>query len=250
MSKQYDGINQYSAVAACPLADYPVILACWFYVTSAQDATLIGVFDDSVLDQWLRLQITSGQRVLASARNGAAGFAASTGTYNLNAWNWACAEFDSDSFRQVYLNAVSGGMDFTNIGFPNLNSTAFGRRNNSNPLEYLNGRIAEAAFWNRWGDNRPAQLYRGRSPRLVDPAALVAYWPLIHTSVAKCRIAFGDPAYELSDVNGPVNAEHPRIVYGVKPLTTHVAMSAAKAQARHYWHNLSARPDKDFLPVL
>lgn len=253
MSKQYDGINQYSAVAACPVNAYPVMLACWFYVSSAQDAVLMGVYDATAPDGWLRIKITATQKVYASGRNGGAiANSDSINTYNLNAWNHALAYFDSPTFRIIYLNTVQGNIDFTDITFPALNAIALGRNHTSAPGLYLDGRIADAAIWNNslpGLDQMVTALYSGLSSRLVDLPGLVAYWPLIHTTVAACRIAFGSDAYELADYNGPVNAEHPRIVYGVKPSVNLVAASAAKAVTQ-YWHNLSGRPDKDLLPVI
>jgi hypothetical protein len=105
--------------------------------------------------------------------------ASSTTIAAANTWNHAACVNRTTSDRSVYLNGGGrGNSAVLHAGLPTW--TRIGVGSNPGGAAPINGRIAEAAFWDiDLTDAEILALARGVSPLLVRPANLAGYWPLV-----------------------------------------------------------------------
>lgn len=230
------GSSQRLYYAGSPVSAFPFSFVCWFYPTDAtSNHALVGVSSTNQVANntclLYALGAVAGDPVAAYCEGTPFGGARadSTAGFTANAWHHAAAVFTSASSRTVYLN---GGNSATNTTTQTPDFTAtletnlgawYSDTSNSYVL-FASTRIAEAAVYNvALTASDVAALARGYSPICVRPADLVAYWPLggHHGQHDNDHWKNG---YDLTAVNSPTWADHPRVIYpafgGVWPVTT------------------------------
>lgn len=161
----------------------------------------------------------SGDRVHAYNWDGNAdsvSAACTPGTWNH--WIWRHAGGELVLYKDGILAALTASGNSTGI----TNSLRLGNVSGSG---FLEGDVAELAFWNvSLQDDECAALGKGFSPRMIRPASLTGYWPLGGRASPERDLRAG----RALTLTGTTVADHPRVIY---PRAPTVGMPAAAAAA-------------------
>src|SRR3990167_2308485 len=223
MSRLFDDASsQYLEHGAAVLTGVPITMACWFYsdtITVSQDLMSIG--DTSVENQYFVLRArgaSAGDPIVADTTSSAASDDCSTTTgYSTNTWHHACAVYAAINDRRVFLDGGSKATNATSITPAGLAQTRIGTVAKLTGAFFMSGRIAEAAIWNAaFDDSEVALLSKGLSPLLMRHQPLPAYWPLFGNDSPE--LDRWKNKFDVTLINGPTKAEHPRIYYPVGAL--------------------------------
>jgi hypothetical protein len=238
-SSQY--LETGSAVVAAP----PFTVACWFNSDDIDtEQNLFWIGDKDVTGHWWRLVLrgaTVGDPVRFDIQSGGAiEVAATTTGYSANTWHHACGVTASTSSRAVYIDGGSKGTNTNPAASPTApDRTSVGRWATSSPGNYMSGMIAEVGVWNvALSDGDVAILAKGISPRLMRPASLVAYWPIIGRADPEPDL-WGDTSTSLTVTGATAANTHPRIAYGMGPLTSARGAAATPPAADYTWLRVS-----------
>lgn len=165
-------------VAAPP----PLTMACWFRTdTVAALEMLMTVGTAASANNRHSLFAdgnAGGDPITAQSWVTGAANALTTAGFTANVWHHACAVFRTITDRAAYLNGGSKGTNATSSA-PSAPTEVRIGGNHATPFAYYGGRIAHAAIWaTALSDAEVAALGKGASPLTIQPAYLVAYWPL------------------------------------------------------------------------
>jgi hypothetical protein len=227
-----DALSQYLQADNWPgFANEPISLACWFYLDDdAASQVLVSVADRHVQQDFWVLQArgnVEGNPVRAVSA-GTEGFAnASTlSGYSANTWHHGLAVFADSDDRRVYIDGGSKGTDNTDITTLAIDTFAIGRLCDSTPGGYTSGRICEVGIWDEaLDDDDAAVLAAGYAPHFVRPWALKQWRLMRNVGDLMQRGNYFNPGDDpLTAYNGPVSAEHSRIIH---PSPPHVVVPPA-----------------------
>lgn len=164
------------------LSAVPLSMACWFRPSAVGGVTnqhLMSLTDGEggALDFFLLRSNAAGGAIAASAATGGVGDASTTvATPSDGVWAHCGAVFASATSRTAYLNGVAATTNTTNVTPVGVNATEIGVLSG---LGFASGDIGEAAIWRvALSDFDMYRLTQGISPLKVQPAYLVAYWPI------------------------------------------------------------------------
>lgn len=226
-----DASSEYLEYAGAVVGATPLALSCWFYsddLTVSQN--LLGIQDagtaefcrigamGSVGGDPIRAQITGGN--VADTSTG----------YAANAWHHACGIFATSTDRRAFIDGGSKGTSTGSQSFPATpDVTVIGRRSDSTPVQYMSGRIAEAAIWDLSGWPGASDPARADSFETIAlPSLALGYSPLFYplglVGIGYWRLLNGDGDQDLvgdanmTAFNTPSYADHPpKIIYPAPP---------------------------------
>lgn len=218
MARDFNGSTQL-LYATTMVTAYPLTMACWFNSDSVTvQQFLMAVVQYGGLGDYFALEacgIVTGDPVRASVYQPGVAYspADSTAGYTAGTWYHACGVYTSATARAAFINGANKGTVATNVTPGGLSVVSIGTcYRNDNPAVYTDGRIAEAAIWGAaLTDAEVAILALGVSPLLVQPANLLAYWPLVGNNSPEIDLV-GGVGLTLS-VSPPTKADHPRVRY-------------------------------------
>ncbi len=156
---------------------------------------------------------------------GSADVAQTTNSITVDQWGNGICTTASATDRKVYWDNAGGGTATASRIPPGIDSWAIGAERDSTPDDYMQGKIAEIAVWNRvitateW-----AGLAAGFSA-LFYPRGLVRYIPMFGntTGPEQCWVSTDGLIHR----NTPtLSANHPRIIYPSSPIFIPVAAGA------------------------
>lgn len=220
-----------------PVTALPFTMAAWVYpvasVTNGQIQYFFTIGDAANDSAQLHIEGISGawqaKAVIYADATGPAKQAVTAVAATANAWNHYAGVFTATD-RSIYLNgankvtnsgALSGGT-WNDSGIIVVGGANFDIA--ENPFD---GRIGEAGIWNvALDDDEVAALGKGFSPLLIRPGSLVAYWPLFGNDSPE--LDRSKNRYDLTLVNTPTKADHPRIYY---PTSAHSGMTTVVVAA-------------------
>lgn len=157
----------------------PFTMAVWFYPLALQNTIMMAVGDSAT--EFHDLRVSSAGVVQAVSIN-ASGYSSNVGTYAANGWYHACGVWSASNSRTAYLNGTAGTTNTNNVAVSPLDQIAVGGSYAGAP--YFNGYLAEAAIWNvALTAAEITSLSKGFAARLIRPASLVHYMPLIRSDV-------------------------------------------------------------------
>ena len=217
MARLFDDASTQFLTTSNGIASIPFTMACWFKTDAdGVSQSLMSPTNTASANNYFRLDVRmdiAGDPVTITSIDGtvAEGGETTTGV-TINTWNHACGVFASTTSRSVYLNGGSKATS-TNFDSPSGQNRCDIGTVYTGGASYLHmsGSIAEAAMWGvALTDAEVAILALGYSPLLVRPQSLVAYWPLIGRTSPEIDLVGG---YDLTLVNAPTTAAHPRIIY-------------------------------------
>ena len=198
--------EQYLLLTSPVLTAEPITFAAWYRpaTTSFSYDAVMSIVGDSSGEMVLSREGTD----LRVFKNGG-GVAQNIDTLTANTWHHVCGVFAATNDRRVY---TDGGNKITNSANQTggtFTRTGIGARPRvATPLEYLDGRVAEAAIWSAaLSDAEVAFLALGFSPLFIQPHNLAAYWPLIRDDDNDLIGGF-----DLTPINSPTVSIHPPLI--------------------------------------
>jgi hypothetical protein len=210
MAYQFASASSRFLSADAPASGTPMTIAAWFFPTafSSQVIGCVGAVIGTHRNQLTYVGEFAGRPMRAFAVGSAGNVQAEGGSTTLNAWNHACAVFSSATFREIFVNGISGATNSSNLGTQNAaTGSQIGARTASNATSfYFNGNIAEVGIWNAaLAADEIASLARGMTCDKVRPQSLVFYAPLIRDLIdAKGGLT-------ITNNNGATVANHTRV---------------------------------------
>jgi hypothetical protein len=219
MAYEFNGTNQRLSGSA-PLTATPLTMACWMRVANNNfSGALITLGVNAGADRFqMFVDATSGggraaAAVVASgvASESRKGFV--TGSINSpptsNVWYHICSTYESNSSRQIYINASTENSALTNPGTYNpggINSCDIGARWATTLGNYFNGQIAEVGIWSAaLTAAEIASLAKGMTCNKVRPQSLVFYAPLVRD------LNDQKGGLVITNNNGATVSNHPRV---------------------------------------
>jgi hypothetical protein len=210
-----NGSSQYLTRAGAAQASRPLSLACWAKPsTIVANACLFAVFCDNGNSggYYLRVDGTTHARLMDYDSAASAIDAISSGSFSAGTWAHVVGTVAA-SGNIVYLNGVA-----SSSVTPNTRATVPTPRTDvgalfASPAEnfFWDGDLAECAIWNiALAPADVTLLAAGKSPALVQPGALMAYYKLLGTTAPEPDEKGGTGL----TVTGATAATHPPIDYG------------------------------------
>lgn len=214
MARSFTAASSQALVhAAAALTAAPMTMACWFNGAGSGSRTLMSL-DDNTADFFLLRLLTDGNISCLTGDSGSNANSDTTGGSSNGAWNHAAGVWAAANSRTAYLNGAAASASTTSVTPSAITQTQIGRLWAA--TQHMDGLIAEAAIWSVALDAAEiAGLAKGVCPLLIRPTSLVGYWPL-----------FGNESpepdrwknrFDLTLVNAPTKADHPRIYYPAGP---------------------------------
>jgi hypothetical protein len=210
MAYDFNGSNQYLSTASAPASGTPMTIAAWFFPT-ASSVQVIGSVGEVI--GLSRNQLTydgnvAGRPMRAFANGTGGNVQAQGGSTTLNAWNHGCAVFESVTFREIFVNGISGATNSSNVGTQgSASGVQIGARTAINITDFeFDGLIAEVGIWNAaLTAAEVASLARGMTCDKVRPQNLVFYAPLVRDLIDQ------KGGLTITNNNTATVANHPRV---------------------------------------
>lgn len=216
MARDFDGSADKLDRTSAVISGQPLTMACWFNSdTITVSQTLMGVSTAGTANNRFTLQAsgaTTGDpvRFIAKVTAGASRAATSTG-YSAGTWHHACGVAVSINDRRVFIDGGSKNTQTSTRDPSGMDRTSIGVGVHASDVNFMDGRIAEAAIWNiALSDAEVALLAQFVSPLLIRPDALVAYWPIIGRFAPEIDRWGG---FDMTVTSAPPAAAHLRVFY-------------------------------------
>ena len=219
-SLQSLNIDPWSAITAPPFT-----ISAWLYVTSDLHAHFAGSIADKDATHYHALYLDH-TTMAAKARtfDGVVRDATTTNFWAANAWHHIVGIWGATNSRRIILDGDIGNAvtDVNNAVVANVDQITIAVSADSTPFGYVTGRVAEVAWYDvALTDAEGVILADAYSALFVRPQSLIAYHPCIGRLSPEIDPVGG---FDMALVNGPTQADHPRIIY---PSAAHMRMIAA-----------------------
>lgn len=185
-SGAYDGngSSQYMLTSTTPVTAVPLTIACWANLPNVTTRyALMSVSDSGGDNNYFRLEAAgdvAGDPIRVSTVNTSTVTAATSTSFTASTWFHACGVFAGVASRAVYLNGGGVGTNSSSLTPTSIDRIGIGVLAKSTLANHISGSIAECAIWNiDLTAAEAASLAAGFSPRLIRPANLVFYAPLV-----------------------------------------------------------------------
>ena len=223
-----DAANQSGATGVAVVAAPPFTMGTWVYMTDDTGNHPIMTIDNfaSLTIGWsINGTAGPGRRIGYSGRGVGLFFVLTTTSWTVNAWHHACVVSAAANAHAVFLDGGGKATSAVNVVAAGIDDLLLGLNERRN--EWLAGRLAESAVWNAaLTDAEVAILAAGYSPLFVRPQSLVAYWPLFGRLSPEIDPVGG---FDMTLVNGPTQAPHPRIIYPTRQVLSFPPSAVAPA---------------------
>ena len=241
MARLFDGSDDYLTKAAAifsgvSASDYNITLAAWVRPDNRHTGVIMGADDGSTNNERFSIWTRSGYfdlRYLGSyIETGSTVYSNSNTT-----WFHVAGVFEYDN-RILYVNGASEATNTANTSLDMSGADNFyiGRDRTG---KYWEGAIAEAAAYSvSLSASEIASLAAGVSPLLVNPDALIGYWPLGGAYTADDADTDLVGGHALTDNNSPGVEAHPPVIYPSLPIVIAAAAGGQAARAMHHYRML------------
>jgi len=236
-----DASSQYLSRGTFASVTTPFTVSCWIYIDTylATRQRIIWLEDDDAGLKFYLVDVMGsgeppGNALLCNHFDGSHAAANTTTSISLNTWHHVCAVFANTSSRTIFLDA--GGATTNNV-LQNVITCDILEVGRGLSEAYVSGRIAEVAIHNAaLTVAEVTALAKGYSPLFVHPQSLVSYWPIIGRTSPEIDLVGG---YDLTLVNAPTTAAHPRIIYPQRqqfgiPTTAATGLSVNISRSANY----------------
>lgn len=192
---------------------YPITFSCFFKPSSFANAQVVMAISSTTnVNTYYALGVnTSGNATCTADAAGTQQVATSSGTLTLGSVSHLCAVFQSATSRFIYLNNASN-QSTTSLtpNAANLNRTSIGSFYNGSTSVALSVVSKGVISWGGiWKIDLPpsdvSSLFNNASPRLIQPANLLAYTRLVGTSPDMDLINAGGWTYSSAQTSGTNN---------------------------------------------
>lgn len=215
MARNFDGsVDEAHNLSATGLPTaWPVTLASWVNMNSADLGTMICVGDDNTANNYIIIgaDVSASDVTFFARKNGGGSEQGVSGTtpFSTGIWHHVVGVFRGDTDTEVYVNGISDGTSGTSATFPSgLDLYSVGHlRNNSISSSKLDGIVAETAVWDvALSDAEIISLANGLSPQGVRHDAIKFHAPLWGDSSPEIDLSVNDN--KLTLVSAPPKADH------------------------------------------
>lgn len=193
----------------------PLTMACWFKPSNVSGTTSKSLMciDNSVnLSSFMLLRSVGGTgqaSALTTFDGGTSPASTTAGGATNGVWHHYAGVFASNASRTAYLDGVAATTNTDTLNVGTLGRTTIGI---VWAIQYAEGDIAEAAFWNvALSAAEILALSRGYSPLFIRPANIIAYLPMFGNDSPE--LDRWKNRHDFSLVNAPTKADHPPIIY-------------------------------------
>lgn len=225
-----------------PVSGTPLTLSLWFRVTNATaHHTLCFLSRSTAGIGYLGISArgdVSGDPVQAYKDNGTApaSVATSSSGFSANTWHHVAQVVSGDAGNTVYLDGGNSGSDSTSRSFASMSLDRFSLAAfwySAAKSGTVDGSVADVAIWSAALDVSEIQAMASglRTSDQVRPESLVAQWPLGGLRPDNDRDQWSK-AYDLTAVNSPTSADHPRLWYPSEP---QIMQASAAATTKYSW---------------
>ena len=243
MARLFDGSDDYLTKAAAIFSgvaadDYNITLAAWVRPDDRHEGVIMGADDGSTNTE--RFNIWSRNGYFALRYTGSYIQTGSVVYSNSNTtWFHIAGVFEYDD-RILYVDGASEATDTTNTSLDMSGADNFyiGRDRTG---KYFDGAIAEAAAYSvSLSASEIASLSAGVSPLLVNPDALIGYWPLggAYTANDADTDLVGGHALTANGSPAAAGEAHPPVSYPSLPIVIAAAAGGQAARAMHHYRML------------
>jgi hypothetical protein len=182
MAYDFNGTTGYFTAPIPSISD-PCSISAWVFADSFTGFPNIVALNVNLIERFTLTLDESGTVLAISVDTTTVqDIASSTADLTVSTWGHAGAVFASNTSRSAYANGGNKGTTTTSITVGALTLATLGALTFSggSVANYLDGKIAEVGVWNvALTDDEMASLGKRYSPRLIRPASLVFYAPLI-----------------------------------------------------------------------
>jgi hypothetical protein len=244
MAVNLNGVNQYLFCNfTAHASSYPFTMAGWMYTTNLnQIGVLVGIDDDSVLQNCIHFRGTEAGDYLAAATYATGWALAYTSTgVSSGTWHHFMAVYNSATDRRIYIDGASKGTDTANqdaSAATDLNiGCRYGHTGGAAASLHFEGKLAHVGVWtSALSDANAVSLATGLPPTLVDAANLEEYWALIDDgnsdggNVGTNLSANNTPTYDSDDPLSGILAATGIVTFsGVAGLTKQTVVGGTQA---------------------
>ena len=244
MARLFDGSDDYLTKAAAifsgvSASDYNITLAAWVRPEDKHDGVIMGSDDGSDNNERFSIWTRSAGRFALRYLGSYIQTPDTDYTNSNTTWFHVAGVFEYAN-RILYVNGTSEVTNTANTSLDMSGADNFyiGRDRTG---KYFDGAIAEAAAYSvSLSASEIASLAAGVSPLLVNPDALIGYWPLggaYTTNDADNDLVGG---HALTDNGSPAAAgeAHPPVIYPSLPIVVAAAAGGQAARAMHHYRML------------
>lgn len=228
------GSSQYLIATGLSSFSQPVTFSAWIYPTSIAQTCIMSCSHATGI-KLIQMYLTAAGKIACYADAGA-GFVNLIGTtvMSTNTWYHVAARLKSGDY-QIWLNGVSEGTSSTAVAVTGLTEICVATRRYSGSLgEYFSGRVADACVYGAGlitAQIEPMGLGL-RTAEQSAAASIMAHYPLGGLRPDNDRDQWSR-AYDLTAVNSPTSADHPRLWYPSEPQI--MQASAAATSTKYSW---------------
>lgn len=231
-----DGSSEYlEASGTCGISGYPFTFSGWVNPDAAVNGTIVCIGDNGTGNlHELRLRDPGDTDAICNSYDGGSHFAKTSASYNTDVWQHVAGVWAANQDRRVYL---AGGNKGTNVADSmtwqgSEDITQIGTGEFTSPSNFFSGMLAEAAIWSvALSDAEVAWLATGIPAWWVQPANIVAYWPMHAVAMLQDLIGGND----MTAFNTPADGvEHPTLILPPSVFPRTVTTGAPPASTRRY----------------
>lgn len=211
------GSSQYLQYADCPVNDFPVSWAIWWYPTDQDtDSEVFYLGHDTWASLGVREDASSDFRSRLRLRDGSGHYYTWGPIITEGTWVHLAGRLTSTSDTDLFTDGDKDeGSHGWSGGLGDWDRVAVGRLSWSTPTNYSDGNAAYAAVWNAGlADDEFEALAHGYCPLGIRPASLLHFWPLFRG--AQDWVG----GWDFTEYNSPGVATHPPPVF-VPPYIAH-----------------------------
>jgi hypothetical protein len=210
MAFSFNGTNQRLTPPLPPATISPLTIVCWFNASNNTTTGALITLTNSANSTNYFTIYASGAVVgdpvqLLTQGTGGNQIVSTTAGYASNSWSHACAVFESNTSRTVFLNGANSALGSVPISPQGINEFNIGSFKVT-AGNWFSGLIAEVGIWNAaLTAAEIASLAKGMTCDKVRPQSLVFYAPLVRDLIDQ------KGGFAITNNNGATVANHPRI---------------------------------------
>ena len=180
--------SDYFEIAKTVITTTPLTMVAWFHTaneTATQTCVALADKDSTRRFALIANANLTPERVSLFRYDGVTAQTISTvdPAFDASIWYHACTIIAANDDAKVYIDGVGETTTATSIPIhAGIDRTSIGRRTNSTPTDYMDGRLEHVAIWNKalTADEKDKIAIEKFSPMMVKKENLVAYWTLRH----------------------------------------------------------------------
>lgn len=219
MALDFNGTTQYVHVASTPVTDDGFTFAAWFYARAFISNSYVLCVENpgTPASAWILGITSTGPACRLTRRDATTAYQLESSTViAINTWYHICGVCAANNDRRIFTNGggkATGTTNVTDAGVPT--AVTIGARQSNSVTGWHDGLIADVAIWaGVLSDDEVLAASKSITHSMIRPDILVAHWDLFGRRSAETDFIGGR---NLTHVNSPTQAGHPRLSYPIRP---------------------------------